>query len=76
MLTLQDFQKTIFRYCLVTWLGMPALLYVLCMLIWPWPNPRSRSWGHRPMTTASFHSGTFYYCCKIVIMFCTVQSVY
>jgi len=23
----------------VTWLGMLVVLYVLCILIWPWPNP-------------------------------------
>jgi len=31
----------------VTQLGMLVVLQVLCMLIWPWPDPRSssKSWG-------------------------------
>ena len=29
----------------VTWLGMLVVLYVMCMLIWPWPDLRSRSQG-------------------------------
>jgi len=46
MSILQDFQSAIFPYCLtlVTCLGLSVVLYVLCMLIWPWPDPRSRSW--------------------------------
>jgi len=27
----------------VTWFGMLVVLYVLCMLMWPWPDARSRS---------------------------------
>ena len=27
----------------VIWSGMLVVLYVLCMLTWPWPNPRWRS---------------------------------
>ena len=29
----------------VTWLGMLVVLHILRMLIWPWPDPRSRSLG-------------------------------
>ena len=29
----------------VTWSGMLVVLYVLCMLIWHWPDPMSRSHG-------------------------------
>jgi len=45
MLTLHAFQMLIFPYCLrrVTWSGMLVVIYVLCMLIWPWPEPRSVS---------------------------------
>jgi len=39
----------IFRYWAmlhtVTWLGTLVVLHILRMLIWPWPDPRSRSWG-------------------------------
>jgi len=35
------------REATVTWLGTLVVLHVLCMLVWPWPDPRSRStsWG-------------------------------
>jgi len=33
---------------------MLVVLYVFCMLIWPWPDPRSRSCGndHQPPSVA------------------------
>jgi len=34
----------------VTWSGVLVVLCVLCMLIWPWPNPRSRSRGDDHVT--------------------------
>jgi len=30
------------RHVTVPWLGKLVVLDVLCMLIWPWPDPRSR----------------------------------
>jgi len=46
MSTIQDFQRAIFPYwSWVTWSVMLVVLYVLCMLIWPWTDPRSRSHG-------------------------------
>jgi len=36
---------SVVREATVIWLGMLVVLHVLCMLIWPWPDPRSRSWG-------------------------------
>ena len=27
----------------VTWSGVLVVLYVLCMMMWPWPDPTSRS---------------------------------
>jgi len=34
---------SVVRDATVTWLGPLVVLQVLCMLIWPWPDPRSRS---------------------------------
>ena len=36
---------SVVRDATVTWLGKLLVLHVLCMLMWSWPNPRSRSRG-------------------------------
>jgi len=51
---LQDFQRVIYFHiarCL------PVVLCTLCMLIWPWPDPRSRSRGddRQPPSGASYY---------------------
>jgi len=45
----------------VTWSGMLVVLYVLFMMTWPWPDPRSRlTWGRWPQT----RYGAFYCFCQ------------
>jgi len=34
---------SVLRDTTVRWLGVLVVLQVLCMLIWPWPDPRSGS---------------------------------
>jgi len=34
---------SVLRTAAVMWSGMLVVLHVLCMQIWPWPDPRSRS---------------------------------
>jgi len=34
---------SVLRDATVTWLGTLIVLHVLCMLVWPWPDPKSRS---------------------------------
>jgi len=34
---------SVLRDTAVTWLGTPVVPHILCMLMWPWPDPRSRS---------------------------------
>jgi len=45
---------------IVTWLGMLVVLHILCMLMWPWPDARSRS-GSRAFelltTSEAVHAG-------------------
>jgi len=36
---------SVLRDATVTWLGTLVVLHILCMMIWPWPDPRSRSRG-------------------------------
>jgi len=36
---------SVLRDATVRCLGVLVVLQVLCMLIWPWPDPRSRSRG-------------------------------
>jgi len=43
--------------------GMLLVLYVSCMLIWPWSDPRSRS-----RSRGEHPSGVFYYLCVFCCM--------
>jgi len=36
---------SVVREATVRWLGTLIVLHVLCILLWPWPDPSSRSWG-------------------------------
>jgi len=58
MSILHQFQMAIFPYCwreaTVTRSGKLVVLYVLCILMWPWPDPRSRS-----LTFSSSQNCTF-----------------
>jgi len=40
----------------VTWSYMLVVSYVLCMLIWPWPDPKWRSQGFRSSENCTFQS--------------------
>jgi len=49
---------SVVRDTTVTWLSVLVVLHVLCMLTWPWPDPRSRSWSRSIWTTIA-HNCTF-----------------
>jgi len=50
---------SVVRDATVTWLSVPIVLHVLCMLPWPWPDPRS-SQGHGPFELPTIaHNYTF-----------------
>jgi len=40
-----EIQMAIVHAATLRCLGMLIVLQVFCMLMWPWPDPRSRLWG-------------------------------